>query len=134
MKKFNQVIKIEVSVDAIADQLLSNISVDFKHRDSLVEVIIGNALQNNIAMTQMYNALNGHSNDIDFKIGEAVTCTETEWSGDKRQVIGCCTIININLHSAEKLEVSFINSVGKKTSKWVKHTSCGKSIPREVVA
>lgn len=74
MKKFNEVITIEVSVDSIAQQLLNTISPEFKHREILAEAIIGRMKKDN-SLSYLYNSLNGCPCEIDFKIGEEV-CTD----------------------------------------------------------
>lgn len=58
MKKFNQVIKIEVQVDAIANQLLNMFKEDVTYRESVVENIIGVHINEN-RVAHLYNAING---------------------------------------------------------------------------
>ena len=74
MKKFNQVITIEVGIDSIAQQLLSQINPEFKHREILAEAIIGVHVENYDAqkLTYLYNSLNGFTSDINFKVGDFV--------------------------------------------------------------
>lgn len=147
MNKFNKIITIEVSVDSIAEQLLSNISPDFKHRELLTETIIGQALTSD-KLGYVYNALNGFTNDIDFKVGDVVICEETAWKYERsnggvdeapkykqeRRTVGQCKVIEINPYSAQKVKVEWttINSQGNPSTDyaWVSHTKCAK-IPVE---
>ena len=73
MKRFNKTITVEIQVDSIAQQLLSTINPEFKHREELVESIIGTALNSN-SMLYIYNSLNGFTNDINFAVGDTVFC------------------------------------------------------------
>jgi hypothetical protein len=74
MKKFNKVIQVEVSVDTIAEKLLETMAPDFKHREQVVEAIIGAMVEHEELhkIAPLYNALNGFSNDINFKAGDKV--------------------------------------------------------------
>lgn len=73
MKKFNEVISIEVAVDTIAASLLSSMKDDFKHRELVTESIVGRMLvEDKSALSRLYNSLNGHITEIDFKVGDNV--------------------------------------------------------------
>ena len=139
MKKFNKVITIEVAVDSIAEQLLSTLSPDFKHRELVVEAIIGAGVDKN-TLSYVYNALNGFSPEIDFKVGDVVRSEHTEWmypteeSRTKRNSvsteIGECKVIAIDLFTKDKLKVEYVyqNIEGKTdlNTTWVSHTKCSK--------
>ena len=71
MKKYNQIIKVEVSIDAIAEQLLSTMKEEFAHRVLITETIIDTALSSN-TMSNLYNALGGFATVVDFKEGDKV--------------------------------------------------------------
>lgn len=138
MKKFNQVITVEVSVDSIAEQLLKTMNPEFQHAEMLTEAIIGTALDKG-TVGYIYNSLNGYTNDIDFKVGDVITCTEQTYGyvpdsednttyTEKRMPIGECKVIEINVYRDDKLLVEFSkrNSKGEFTTKqtWVYHKNC----------
>lgn len=133
MKKFNQVITVEVSVDSIADLLLSSFKEDFKYKEATVEAIIGSAL-NSKKIGYIFNSLNGYSNDINYIVGETVNCSKQvsvrKEVGVERsyQAIGECKIISIDLYAENKLEVEY-NSYTQngelvKDSLFVNHETC----------
>lgn len=136
MKKFNQTITIEVSVDSIAQKLLGSFNADFAHKDILAEAIIGAAV-NNHTLGYVYNALNGFTNDIDFTVGQTVDCHSDRYNyefGDdeqyhqKRVPYGIVTIVEIDLYSSKKLKVEFnsTDSRGRVTTEqaWIDHIYC----------
>jgi hypothetical protein len=138
MKQFNKTISIEVSVDSIANMLLSNMKEDFKHKDIVVEAIIGAGVEKG-GLSYVYNALAGFSNAINFAVGEMVVCKETAYVYQHNQekiqrsprVIGDAKVIEINEFADRKVRVEFIgiNSNGEPTTyeEWVSHTSCDKT-------
>jgi hypothetical protein len=144
MKKFNQVIQIEIEVDMVAQKLLAEFKEDFKHRELLTETIVGTALNNGI-VSYLYNSLNGFSADIDFKVGDVVICNGTWYQyydmidnqlvkTGKRVEIGICTIVEIDLYSDSKVKVEFesysSDGTTSKELQWVDHRKCSK-IPVE---
>jgi len=139
MPRFNEVIKIEMSVDTLYDRLLELLPENYKHREVLAHAIIGSSvIAGNIGYIS--NALFGFTNDIDFKEGNIINCTakerkerydankekedgtpkEFETSHDtenynpkwaiRRVPIGRCEIVKINLYSRDKLVVRFKNA------------------------
>jgi hypothetical protein len=137
MKKFNKTIKVEVSVDSIAEQLLSNFHEDFKHREMVAETIIGNALEGGkrIMLSQIYNSLNGYTNGVDFKVGDHVICSHEQYLYDEKgnrnhRAIGECGVLEIDVYREDKVKVGFqsINSKGTEQTdySWVHHTKCSK--------
>jgi hypothetical protein len=138
MKKFNQVITVEISVDNIAQQLLATWNKsDFPHAEMLTETIIGTAL-NNETISLIYNNLNGYTNDIDFEVGQVVSCDVeiseyvnkgTEEEPDIQRVsgtMGVCAIINIDTNRrSEKVKVGYtymgMNLQQKRDERWVSH-------------
>jgi hypothetical protein len=142
MKKFNEVITIEVSVDDIASKLLSCMSDTSKHNENIVESIIGGAVANNMTplMTNLYNSLNGYTNDIDFAVGQIVVCSDKvtkyikkESDGEEGFVreylsIGECEVVEIDIHRTNKVKLSYtvFDREGKirNESTWSRHTSC----------
>jgi hypothetical protein len=147
MKKFNKVITIEVSVDSIADKLLSTFDANFAHRDMLTETLIATAMDKN-TIGYLYNSLNGYTNDVDFEVGQTVECTENVYqykeveqpiSTDPNVVVpieykedllplGTCVITEINPYTKDKLKVKAMvrNSKGELVEKntWVNHLKC----------
>ena len=147
MKKFNQTISVEVEVDAIADQLLSNFQKDYKHKEIVTEAIIGNAINSKgPAISQIYSALNGYDNTIDFAVGNLVHCTEKIYGyervaepvsdDDKPQLeekyveMGECEVKEIDLYRRDKLYVLYQktdrNGNIREDTRWVNHKNCQK--------
>ncbi len=138
MKKFNQVIEIQVSVDNIAQQLLKTWNkADFPHAEMLTETIIGCAL-NSDTISLIYNNLNGYTNDIDFEVGQMVNCSQeyatyedkgTEGAPKFERVfipMGICEIVEIDTTKSKdkvKIEYTYCDSQGnlKENTIWVSH-------------
>lgn len=81
MPAFNKTITIELELDHIYNRLLELFPADYKHREVLGHAIIGSALTNG-GLVHICKALHGYTNDIDFKEGDVVICTEkdrVEW-------------------------------------------------------
>lgn len=68
MKNFNKEIQITVTANEIAAKLLNEMNPEFKHKEMVVEAIIGSA--NTRILTNIYNTLNGFTLDINFKVGD----------------------------------------------------------------
>lgn len=145
MRKFNQVITIEVSVDAIAEQLLSAMKDDYKHKELVTESIIGSSFSAG-KLGFVYNALNGYTNEIDFKVGDVIYCKDDYYTyneivngvperlgGGKRIDIGIAEVIDVNEYADKKLQIRYIVLTHNRTGfsyeyniVWVKHTECQK--------
>ena len=136
MKQFNKVITVEVSVDSIAQQLLSTFSSDFKHAELVAETIIATGLEKG-TLTYLYNSLNGFSSDINFQVGDEVLCTDSTYdfslnaSGayeESHKPIGACKIVEINPYSTTKVNIEFMKTkrdgTQYKQTKWISHSSC----------
>jgi hypothetical protein len=147
MKSFNKQIQITVELDTIANALLSTLNPDEKHRDIIVEAIIGrlDAKNDTQGMTALYNSLNGFSNNINFEKGNKVICTKrvnaywTEESiRDNSPVyleIGEVTVIDINEYADEKLLIEYNyplkSGETEKRQVWVDHSTCSKANENE---
>lgn len=135
MKKFDQVITVEVSVNSIAEHLLSVIDPQFKHADMLAESIIGTSLEKG-TLGYLYNSLNGYGNDINFKKGDKVICTETTLTHIPKDgalvqewvKIGECEVDEVDIYRSDKLKVRYnkVNKQGESyiDDKWVDHNRC----------
>jgi len=124
MKKYNQVIKVEVSVDQIADKLAELINPEFKHKDNVVDSIIGPLLeQGNI--NYLYNALNGYTNDLDFQVGDNVHCTAEVFHNKMYQAIGEAVVVEVNPYKPAKIRIKHTKT-GTVDYDWVDHTKCSK--------
>jgi len=144
---FNQTISIEVSLDDIYRKLMGTFPEDYKHKEILSHAIVGSAMEYG-GIGFIYNALNGYTNDVDFKVGDIVVCTSQDrkvytsvTEEGKRpdwnwRAIGDCQVIEINMYKRSKLRVEFqqINSEGKSevTSAWVDHKKCTKQAQEKV--
>jgi len=145
MKTFNKQIKITVELDTIANQLLNTISPENKHKEAIVEAIIGrmDANNDNAGMTLLYNALSGFSNDVNFEVGDVVSCSEScygYWDGknESYREIAECKVIDINIYSKDKLHIEYNvpNKDGNIQTKkmWVSHLNCSKLHIRDTKA
>jgi len=74
---FNQTIEIKVDVDSIYKKMMDTLPEDYKHKEILAHAIVGSAVRNG-GIGYIYNALNGFTNDIDFRVGDQVICTAEE--------------------------------------------------------
>lgn len=143
MKTFNKEITVQLSVDAIAEQLLSIIKDDYKHRDLVVETIVGRLLatDDSAALGMLNSSLNGHQQKINFEIGDIVSTDITElgnWDGSSkktREAIGTAKVIDIDVYAVNKLMIEYSvpdNSApsGFKTVKVpTNHRNCSKVPP-----
>lgn len=134
MKAFNQTIQIEIEVDAIAHQLLGiHAGSEFPHVELLVESIIGSVLESG-HIGLIYNAMHGYKNELDFKVGQLLNCSEdiyshvrnaeTERYEEKRRPMGECIVKDINIYRrSDQVLVTFpyTNSKGesKEQERWV---------------
>lgn len=143
MKQFNKTIRVEVSLDQIASNLLSRFKEDEKHAEAMTETIIS-LLDKSDNVSYLYNTLNGFTNDINFEIGDVIMCKDTAYfrgqneTRPSTQVIGECEIIDIDIYNKKKLKVAFTSYEIKDdeyvpvqgTTEWVSHFLCDK-IPVE---
>lgn len=146
MKLFNQEITVTVSVDTIAQNLLSKMGADEKHAELLTETIVGNLLNSKIGISQLYNALNGYTNEINFKVGEEVISKEristyvSKNGAYEHDYINMeeCVIEEIDTYKQENLHVKYnsTNNRGEIVSKtmWIRHTNCSKLISEDLKA
>lgn len=140
MKNFNEVIKVEVSVDSIAKHLLSTIDGDFKHAENVVETIIGRLVSTDKnGLSMLYNALNGYDANINFKKGdvvalESVTCycdvksSETDEWNRQNVTIDSAVILDIDIYADKKVKIGYstTNRKGEEDSReeWIHHSQC----------
>lgn len=139
MKKFNKTISVEVSVDTIANKLVESFKDDFKHKELVTESIIGTLLNEN-RLSDLYNTLNGYTNEINFEPGDIVHCTEqysthvlNDEGGYDRdyQKLGNVRVDEIDIHRKHgKLKVYYkyvdIKGTTQTSYKWVSHLNCSK--------
>ena len=116
MKKFNQTITIEVSVNSIAQNLLGKMDKSTVNADSIVETLM--EIVPLEKMQYLHNVLNGFTNEIDVKVGEMFYCNHKLYHPnhpivkendlkDKYIEIGNCVVTNINLYTKDKVEVEY---------------------------
>ncbi len=142
LKRFNEEITIKISVDVIAEQLLSMFNKDEKHAIAVTESIIGNAMRDTTMISQIYNSLNGYSNDIEFEPGDRIICDKTaylwvnkgtveepNWKACEGK-IGFCMVTQVDIHRDDKLEIEYNIGTAKGAMNlqkiWVYHTTCNK--------
>lgn len=138
MKKFNQVITVEVSVDSIANLLLQSMAPDFKHAVIVTEAVIATAMEKD-TLGYIYNALNGYPPAIDFAVNDQIVCNAYKYSyglnesnqrEQKRVKIGNARVLEINGYSNTKVKVEYEvttqDGKGKTETAWVNHKECNK--------
>ena len=142
MKQFNRIITVEVSVDAIAQNLLDTIAPDFKHREMLVESIIGSNIDTG-KLGYIYNALNGFTNEINFAKGDKIYCSNKtymfktpssiEKDNSEYAEMGDAVVIDTDVYAEKKvlIEYDHYGRKGEVTRKqaWVNHTDCVRTVP-----
>ena len=137
MKKFNQVISIEVPVQSIADLLLNNLHPDFQHKEIVAEAIVGRMMSDN-SLGYLYNSLNGYPCNIDFQVGDEVSSEMglriygywTPESIEKNDTVYGnvvnARVIEIDPYRDSKLKIEFYvpNKKGEYDTRkeWVNHT------------
>lgn len=94
LKKFNKTIRVEVSLDSIAQKLFDSLKDDV-NKHLITEQIIG-VLDNVDRIDSLYNALNGVIPTIDFSVGDPVLCEEKYHNGKERVTIGEATVVEID--------------------------------------
>lgn len=142
MPRLNKDFTIIIDGDVIMKKMLDLLPEDFKHREVLAHAIVGSGIEaGNISY--IYNALSGFTNDIDFKEGDDVICTESgryeeydanEYHEDgslkeaiqlegykpnlkyRNVEISNCRVISVNLYTTNKLLVEF-DTVDKYSGK-----------------
>jgi hypothetical protein len=144
MKKFNQSISIEISVDSIADLLLNNLHPDFKHKEIAAEAIVGRMMNDN-SLGYLYNSLNGFPCNVDFQVGDELfseigireygfwTTESIERDDSIYGTINFVTVVDIDIYMDSKLKIQFQvpNKKGGMDNRvqWVKHTAWNKVLP-----
>lgn len=147
MKKFNESVFVEVSVDKIAKQLLKSFKHNFEHKELVTESIIGLLMKDN-RLPELYNVLNGYTNEINFEVGQVVYCNDMhtyhklnhdtgKYDIDTKEV-GNVRIEEIDIYRKYckiKVYYDYVDSEGdiKRLPKWVSHLSCTKILVQEAV-
>lgn len=142
MRNFNREINVTIQVDSIAYQLLENMDKDFKHKELVVETLIGRLIEKDESgLSRLYNALNGFENKINFKIGEKVklkdyscyaywTPESVEKNNTISQKVETGTIIDINTDKDNPICVQFLapNKKGEleERTEWFRSHRCDK--------
>jgi hypothetical protein len=142
MKNFNQSIKVEVSVDSIAKQLLDNMNPEFKHNELVVETLIGRMLTSDKqGISMLYNSLNGYNQEINFEVGNTVKPTDlnkysywdTNAEGERvrsSKNIETAEVVEVNPYRDNKIKIAYVtfDSRGNEVivTEWVNHTTCDK--------
>lgn len=149
MKKFNEVISIQVPVDSIAQKLLDAVNVDFKHREILAEAIVGR-MMNDGSLSYLYNSLNGYPCSIDFEIGDELysdkgfrtygywTPESIEQNNSVHGTVNTARVIAIDPYRDNKLQIQYQvpNKKGEydTDTQWVSHTNWNKVVAQTVEA
>jgi hypothetical protein len=145
MKKFNESIQIEVSVDTIANMLLNSMKDDFKHRELVAESIVGRMLaEDKSALSKLYNSLNGYLDEINFSVGDVVVPSSLTAYGywepadengvktSSRKSVPSAVVKEINTYarSAIKLEYQIPKKDGTMDTETtnIHHTDCKKIV------
>jgi hypothetical protein len=123
MKSFNQVITVKVSVDTIAKNLLNQINSDFKHRELIVESIIGGMLNEDV-LGYLHNSLNGYTEEINFKVGDKVKTDRggiMHYVGNDRKEFNQGTVKDIDHYKRNKLLIEVQLPDESYYSEWCNH-------------
>jgi hypothetical protein len=143
MKTFNRVIQVEVSIDTIAQNLLSTMVDSNPHREMVVEAIIGSASNHQLGL--LYNSLNGYTNDINFKVGDMIVPKDIKvygfWDGadsaESYRAILEAKIVEINVYSQDKIKIEYAYPTNKgtfsTTTKWISHIGCEHVVLSSVI-
>lgn len=142
MKEFNEVIKIEVPVDAIASKLRAMFKEDEKHADLVTEGLIGRMLAfDKSGLSRLYNKMNGHVDVINFKVGEVIKPIDFSrygyWDADsvvkqnsKYGSPATAEIIEINEYSNYPIRIKFDvpsrKGIMNSETDWVSLEQCSK--------
>ena len=141
---FNKAIKVEIEIDEIARKLCSEFPDEYKHKELVTNVIIGNLLNSTgVGMNQLYNALNGYTNDVDFQVGDVVESEEIYstyvMENDKpvrrnEKLNG--EVVRVDVFRSDKLLIKYSchNSEMKliESENWLNHRKCtrvAKTLP-----
>jgi hypothetical protein len=122
MKKFNHVISIQVSVDSIASKLLGMMKEDEKHAELVVEGIVG-TLMHKERLSPLYNAMSGHTSEVNFEIGDMIDCTDTVFDrkNDKdsssRRTLGTVKVIGIDIYRDNPITVEYLEYLRDEETK-----------------
>lgn len=116
MKKFNRIIKAEVSVDYIANMLLSTLKEDNPHRELIAETIVGNMLKANKLHT-LLGPMIGYKEEINFKVGDKLVCTASVYdyagqaynskNGRNSRPLGFVVVKSIDEYADEPITVEY---------------------------
>lgn len=137
LKEYKEVIKVEISVNDIADELLSKMNPENNGNELIVETLIDNLRHSPEGLGQLYNSLYGRATNIDFKVGDIVECsrqtyayrTEKDINSNKTSYdeLGVVKILEVDMAATEKVRVEYhvYNNQGVplKQEMWVKHTT-----------
>lgn len=135
MKRFNKNIQIQISVDSIADSLLSTIKENEKHKELIVEAIITSALDKG-TISYIYNALNGYPDEVNFKVGDKVLKemyfkadekAESEYHQVELEVVEVRTYHNSKVRVFGKYQKFPYGKMVEETyNEWVNHQNISK--------
>lgn len=117
MKKFNQEINFSISVDYVAEMLLNNMAPDAKHRELIVETLIGRMLATDIdGIGMLATSIMGIKRNLNFSINEEVMCDEKYYRHDTKEYIkyGKCVISEIKEYADVPIRVKFKSLVMEK--------------------
>ena len=146
MRSFKDNYTVEISVDSIAQKLLSLMKDNnTPYVERVVESIIGTALDTDRLGT-IYHTLMGLSLDIDLEIGEHVLCSHVtymyktpesrEKKDSQRSELGLCQVVDINPYKKDQVLVEYdyynVNGDVIKTTMWVRYNECKRTAVPEL--
>jgi hypothetical protein len=124
--------------------LLDQMSSDFKHKELVVESVVGRMLaEDKSGLSKLYNALNGHVAAIDFEVGDVIVPTdftkygywipnETGVRQNSRAQILSARVIAINTFANADIRIEFDipnrDGILEQNTEWVNHTDCNKVV------
>lgn len=141
MKKFQKTVNIRMSVDVIAETLLEKIDTKFENREKIVECVITTLLQEEDALSYLYNTLTNNMTFSNSQIGDKMFCHHEVWMHKTEEskttgkatksIIGECIVIDENPYQEANLLVSYdyythSGNIREETQ-WVSSEMCSKS-------
>lgn len=153
MKNFNKEIKITITANEIATKLLGEMNPEFKHKEMVVEAIIGSA--NERILTNIYNTLNGFTLDINFKAGDKLvqnakgSLTARQYKKDETGTVvpidpnndwtrvTNAEVVEVDEYAEKKINIryTYMLSTGNENTKeeWVNHLNWDLEQPVKLI-
>jgi hypothetical protein len=142
MKQFNKSIRIEISLDSIANRLLDMMKTENNpNAELVVETIIGSLQGDGQKMGMLYNSMVGWSNELAYQVGENVL-VHRDHIREYRMHADCpyelpTTIEEIDIYRGEKnVKVNYQylheDNTWHNSSEWIAHTNIRARLAQDI--